>query len=640
MYPKRASLTLRPAHFRLNISRDRPLNKDGSGLHAGNMQAKIGRYEIIRRIGRGSQGTVYLGRDPTLDRLVAIKVLTASDAALNTVAEDGTPLEARISSKLKHPNIVPIYDAGEYLAGPYLIFEYVEGVPLAQTLKSRGAMSIEDAVPMITAILKALSTAHAADILHLDLSPRNILIDADNAPRVMDFGLAQYVSMAREPKEFASGTLRYMAPEHFQADPLGPWTDVFALGSTFYEIVTGKRAMQGTTLPEIRHQIVDGNVDFEPLKTLPNGEAFARFLAGALEKGREGRYADCSSMSEAFQLFLDEANLSEKANSEGSSHSTIDFLLRRMQRTGDFPAISKTLSDINRLTGDDRQANADKLANVILRDFALTSKLLKLVNSSFYGARATEISSVSQAVVFLGVEQVRMTANSLAFFGHMKNDSAALKDSMTKSFMSGLIARHLGLRAKLPGAEEAFIGGMCQNLGENLVIFYFPDEYEDIVELQAHENLDKAAAARGVLGVAYADVGAAVARNWNLPYSIIEAIRGVPPGAVSPPASDEEKLRDLAVFANELCDLFQHLALGEIDIALQSLQQRFAPSVDLDPAYCRKLIAAVFEKLKQFAPIFEINVATNRFCRSVQAWVDLQPDAGLQDVPVTRQVAT
>jgi len=186
------------------------------------MQTKIGRYEIIRRIGRGSQGTVYLGRDPTLDRLVAIKVLTASDAALNTVADDGTPLEARISSKLKHPNIVPIYDAGEYLAGPYLIFEYVEGVPLAQTLKSRGAMSIEDAVPMITAILKALSTAHAADILHLDLSPRNILIDADNAPRVMDFGLAQYVSMAREPKEFASGTLRYMAPEHFQAEPLGP----------------------------------------------------------------------------------------------------------------------------------------------------------------------------------------------------------------------------------------------------------------------------------------------------------------------------------------------------------------------------------------------------------------------------------
>lgn len=604
------------------------------------MQAKIGRYEIIRRIGRGSQGSVYLGRDPTLDRLVAVKVLTATDAALNMVDEDGTPLEARISSKLKHPNIVPIYDAGEYLAGPYLIFEYVQGQPLAQVLKRQGPMSIEEAVPLIKAILKALSTAHAADILHLDLSPRNVLIDADNAPRVMDFGLAQYVSIAREPKEFASGTLRYMAPEHFQGEPLGPWTDVFALGSTFYEVVTGTSAMQGKNLPEIRHQIIDGTVDVEPLKKMPHGEAFARFLAGALEKGREGRYADCWAMAEAFQLFLDEAGLSGRTSSQGSSHSTIDFLLRRMQRTGDFPAISKTLSDINRLTGDDRQANADKLANVILRDFALTNKLLKLVNSSFYGARATEITSVSQAVVFLGVEQVRMTANSLAFFGHMKSDSAALKDSMTKSFMSGLIARHLGLRAKLPGAEEAFIGGMCQNLGENLVIFYFPDEYADIVDLQRREDLDKAAAARGVLGVAYSEVGAAVAKTWNLPQSITEAIRGVPPGALAKPLSDEEQLRDLAVFANELCDLYQHLELGEIDIALQALLLRFAPSVELDPTYCQKLITAVFEKLKQFAPIFEINIATNRFCRSVQAWVDVQPAPAERAEPAAKRVAT
>ena len=603
------------------------------------MEAKIGRYEIIKRIGRGSQGSVYLGRDPTLDRLVAVKVLTAADAELNMVDDDGTPLEARISSKLKHPNIVPIYDAGECPAGPYLIFEYVEGLPFAQVLKSRGSMSIGDAVPMIASILKALSAAHAAEILHLDLSPRNILIDADNVPRVMDFGLAQYVSIAREPKEFASGTLRYMAPEHFLGEPLGPWTDVFALGSTFYEVVTGQVAMQGKRLEVIQYRIIAGDVDFEPLKKMQHGDAFARFLAGALEKGREGRYADCSTMSEAFDLFLEETGLADKKNAEGSSHSTIDFLLRRMQRTGDFPAISRTLSDINRLTGDDRQANADKLANVILRDFALTGKLLKLVNSSFYGTRASEITSVSQAVVFLGVEQVRMTANSLAFFGHMKNDSAVLKDSMTKSFMSGLIARYLAQRAKLPGAEEAFISGMCQNLGENLVIFYFPDEFEDIIELQRREGLDKAAAARGVLGVGYAEVGAAVAKTWNLPRSIIEVIRGVPPGVLAVPQSDDEKMRDVAVFANELCDLFQHHERDDIDHALHDLLARFEQSVLLEHGFCQELIAAVFEKLKQFAPIFEINVATNDYCRAVQSWIDVQPAATESDEPAAKQAA-
>jgi serine/threonine protein kinase len=603
------------------------------------MDAKIGRYEIIRRIGRGSQGSVYLGRDPTLDRFVAVKILTATDAELNKIDEDGTPLEARISSKLKHPNIVPIFDAGECMAGPYLIFEYVEGLPLAQVLKHKGPLSIEDAVPMISAILQALGNAHAAEILHLDLSPRNILIDADNAPRVMDFGLAQYVNIAREAQDSATGTLRYMAPEHFMGDPLGPWTDVFALGSTFYEVVTGQQAMRGKTLEQIQYQIIAGEVDFEAMKTMPHGEAFARFLAGAFEKGREGRYADCSTMQEAFQLFLEESGLGGAPNKDGSSHSTIDFLLRRMQRTGDFPAISRTLSDINRLTGDDKQANADKLANVILRDFALTGKLLKLVNSSFYGTRASEITSVSQAVVFLGVEQVRMTANSLAFFGHMKNDSSVLKDSMTKSFMSGLIARHLALRAKLPGAEEAFISGMCQNLGENLVIFYFPDEFEDIVDLQRREGLDKVAAARGVLGVGYAEVGAAVAKTWNLPRSITEAIRGVPPGALMVPQSDEEMMRDLAVFANELCDLFQQHERDDVEFALKDLMARFEPSVRLEYAFCQKLVAAVFEKLKQFAPIFEINVATNDYCRSVQAWVDVQPAANEATAPTARHAS-
>ena len=587
----------------------------------------IGRYELIRAVGKGSQGSVYLGRDPTLDRLVAIKVLTNKDVELNSMTDDGVPLEARISSKLKHPNIVPIFDAGECRAGPYLVFEFVEGKTLAQTLESTGALPIEAAVPLIDAILKAVAAAHTSEILHLDLSPRNVLIDTDDVPRVMDFGLAQYVSIAREPKETTTGTLRYMAPEHFLGKPLGPWTDVFALGSTFYEVVTGTRAMEGRTVEQIQYKIVVGEVDFAPFKNLPHGDAYTRFLTGALERSQEGRYADCSVMSEAFELFLTETGLAEKALTAASSHSTIDFLLRRMQRMGDFPTISRTLADVNRLTGDDVDANADKLANVILRDFALTNKLLKLVNSAYYGVRAAEITSISHAVVFLGVEQVRMTANSLSFFGHMKGDSAVLKDSMTKSFLSGLISRHLAQRQRLQGKEEAFICGMCQNLGENLVIFYFADEFEDINELQRTKGLSKSAAARGVLGVAYPELGAAVAKTWNLPHSIIETIRGIPPGPIHKPAAEDEQLRDIAVFANELCDLFQHMEQDEIDDAMQELLTRFAPSVALEPDFCVKLMNAGFNMLQQYAPIFEINVSASSYCQSVQSWLDQHMEA-------------
>ena len=584
----------------------------------------VGRYELIRSLGKGAQGSVYLGWDPTLDRMVAIKVLTSIDAELNSMTDDGAPIEARMSSKLKHPNIVPIFDAGECPVGPYLVFEYVEGTTLAQALKSGEVLTIEAAVPLISAILKAVATAHAAGIVHLDLSPRNLLIDADHVPRVMDFGLAQHVSVAHEPKGFATGTLRYMAPEHFIGQALGPGADVFALGSTFYELVTGRRAMDANGLEAIQYKIIHGEVDFEPLRAEAHGEAFAQFLAGAFEKSQDGRYADGSVMSEAFELFLNETGLTEQSQTAAASHSTIEFLLRRMQRIGDFPTISRTLSDINRLTGDVANANADKLANVILRDFALTGKLLKLVNSAFYGTRASEITSISQAVVFLGVEKVRMTANSLTFFGHMKGDSAVLKDSMTKSFLSGLIARHLALRDRLPETEEAFICGMCQNLGENLVIFYFADESEDINELQRTKELSKFAAARGVLGVGYPELGAAVARSWNLPRSIIAAIRGVSPGPIHKATDDVERLRNVAVLANELCDLFQNHESDGVEAAMLTLLTRFNASVELDPDYCVKLIHAAFEKLKQFAPIFEITVASSRFCQSVQSWLDLR----------------
>ena len=584
-----------------------------------NEKQTIGRYEMLRAIGKGAQGAVYLGRDPALDRLVAIKIMTCANPDLVSMTDDGVPLEGRIAGKLKHPNIIPVFDAGECDVGPFLVFEYVEGNTLAENLKEHGPQPIDKAVSMMAAILQAVATAHSAEILHLDLNPRNVLIDEDGVPRVMDFGLSQFFSKVREPSQFATGTLRYMSPEHFLGQPIGPYTDVFALGSTFYEVVTGQRAMAGTVFEDIRDRIIDGNVDFAPIKEHPHGEAFARFLAGALEPRQEGRYADCAAMKEAFELFLSESGLEDQANVAATNHSTVDFLLRRMQRTGDFPTISRTLSDINRLTGDDPDANADKLANVILRDFALTSKLLKLVNSSFYGARATEITNISDAVVLLGVEQVRMTANSLTFFGAMKGDSAVLKDSMTKSFLTGLISRHLAKRTNLRGAEEAFICGMCQNLGENLVIFYFPDEFDAIAELQQDKQMGKGAAARGVLGVDYAELGAAVAKTWNLPQSITDAIRGVPPGPIRLPAGEDEQLRNLAVFANELCDL---IVGDEGDAALQAHLDRFAPSVELDAEYLAKLIDAAFDKLKQYAPIFEISVASSNYCNAVQAWLD------------------
>lgn len=583
----------------------------------------IGRYELIRVLGKGSQGSVQLARDPTLDRHVAIKILNAAASDLNLRAEDGTPVEARTSSKLKHCNIIPIYDAGLSMHGPYLVFEFVEGKPLSELLAREKRFSLERAIPLMKAVLDALAHAHAAEILHLDLSPRNILVGDDGVPRIMDFGLAQYRDFTREPSRMTTGTLRYMSPEHMLQKPLGPWTDVFALGITFYELVTGRRPFDGIQTRDIQLKIAAAKIDMKPLLALPHGELFARFLAGALERDREGRYGDASSMREAFELFLTEAGLSGGGKDDANTHSTIEFLMRRMQRKKDFPSISRTLSDINRLTGEGSSASADKLANVILRDLALTSKLLKLVNSAYYGARVAEVTSISQAVVILGVKQVRMTANSLSFFGHLRGDSEELKDSMTRSFLAGLIARHLAKQQRMGDAEEAFICGMCQNLGENLAMYYFAEDYADIRELRQNKQLDKTAASRGVLGVSFSELGAAVARVWNLPKSIIHAIRGMPAGPVVAPTDETEKLRDLAVFANRLCEALQHEDAALVDQQLDAVLERFAASVAPERDYSVKLVTAAFEKLIEYAPIFEINVPSSRYCSSVKAWVAL-----------------
>lgn len=586
----------------------------------------IGRYEVVAPIGRGSQGSVVKAVDPVLDRFVAIKILSDANAELNTLADDGTPLEARIASQLKHPNVVPIYDAGEIDGAPYLVFEYVEGTTLAARLKKSGALTIRQAVPVIDSVLQGLCDAHARQILHLDLNPRNILFDGDGLPRIMDFGLAQFFANMVTDDETVSGTLSYMSPEHMLGKPMGPWTDVFALGCTFFEVVSGERVFKGSTQEEIQLQIVSASIDYSALRSLEFGPEFIRFLQGALERNASGRFADAAVMSEAFALFLTETGLGSEREGTDTNHSTIEFLMRRMARKADFPTVSQTLADINRMTGDESNACADKLSKVILRDFALTSKLLRLVNSAFYGTRSSEITSVSQAVVFLGLEQIRMTANSLMFFGHLKGDSRALKDSLIRSFMSGLIARHLAREIYLPQPEEAFISGLCQNLGENLAIYYFPDEFADIEEMRAEQHLGKCAASRGVLGVSYAELGAAVARTWHLPESIVAAIRGLPAGPLQQPDNMDEALRDAAIFANELGDLFQSRSRDEMKSEIHWLLKKFERSIEVDHGYCVRLIAAGYEKLKEYAPLFELSVQSSDYCKAVHAWLDVQAE--------------
>ena len=176
------------------------------------MSKHIGRFELRGELGRGAQSIVYLGFDPQLQREIAIKTLHFAhpDPIQNRALLD----EARTVGKMRHPSIVPIFEAGEQDGDLYLVFEYVPGKNLAEFLRQSDALPPIKAVSILRPILDAVAYAHAQGIIHRDLKPSNILLDDDGTPRVMDFGIATRVKGASEAADRITGTPAYMATEY------------------------------------------------------------------------------------------------------------------------------------------------------------------------------------------------------------------------------------------------------------------------------------------------------------------------------------------------------------------------------------------------------------------------------------------
>ena len=608
---------------------------------------QIGRYEIVERIGRGMQGTVYKARDPELDRLVAIKLLHAesADEELSGEADSDTetPLEARISSRLRHPNIVSIYDFGHLLSYQYLVFEYVEGQTLRQLLGSRGNLSIEQVARLAVPIIDAIAYAHGEGVVHLDLSPRNVLVDARQNPRIMDFGLSQFATTYEQQGDEIKGTPIYMAPEYFSGEPLGPYTDIYALAASFYQLVVGEPLVGGRSIAEIAYGIQHNDADFARIPDDERRDDFTAVLRACLEKDYRKRVQNGAQLKQLFARFLSRHPV--EALGQGSEvHSTVRFLLRRMQRKEDFPSISRVLNDINRLTEEGNSATADKLANIILRDYALTNKLLKLVNSAMYAGAGSKVASVSKAIVLLGFKKVRSIANSLAYFGRLQggSDNARLRDAMIRSFLSGLLSRHLVQRAQAGDAEEGFICGLFQNLGENLTAYYFAEDHAEILALAALGGGDKVAASKRVLGVSFVDLGVEVAEIWGLPGSIIESIRGVEPDRAEDGSSPYAHVRDSAVFANRLCAIPELATQAEQDAAFASLISEQGAALGLDETLSVRLYAAAMEKLAANASILEFDPDSSTYCHAARDWLatrSVDANAG-QDAPLAASAAS
>src|SRR4051812_16639955 len=216
-------------------------------------EALAERYEIRREIGRGGMATVYLARDLRHDRLVALKLL---DPELRAVLGVERFLgEIRLTAKLQHPNLLPLFDSGDADGLLYYVMPFIEGESLRALLDREHQLPIHEAVRIATGVAAALEYAHRAGVIHRDLKPENILLN-DGQPLLADFGIALAVSKAGGARitqtGLSLGTPQYMSPEQATGDrAIDARTDIYSLGALTYEMLTGEPPHVGATAQAI-----------------------------------------------------------------------------------------------------------------------------------------------------------------------------------------------------------------------------------------------------------------------------------------------------------------------------------------------------------------------------------------------------
>lgn len=252
---------------------------------------KIGKFEIVELLGRGAMGMVYKGRDPSLARHVAIKVMTAHlemDPELRT----RFLREAQAAGSLQHPNITTIYELGESGGQAYIVMEFVPGRDLDDIITAREALTVVEKVDVIEQVSRGLSYAHERKIIHRDVKPANIRVTESGQVKLMDFGVAHLVSSELTQTGSLIGTPYYMAPEVITGDTVDIRADIFSLGATFYELISYHRPFQGESLQTVFNKILQ--TDPAPLRELGFDVApqIQKVLDRSLAKDPRDRYAD------------------------------------------------------------------------------------------------------------------------------------------------------------------------------------------------------------------------------------------------------------------------------------------------------------------------------------------------------------
>ena len=272
---------------------------------------KLGRYELIRVLGKGAMGLVYEGRDPNLDRRVAIKTIKVENLSDSAAAEYEVRFrtEARSAARLQHPNIVSVYDSDRDGDIAFLVMEFVEGDDLKHYLDKGAVYTLQQTLSIMADLLSALSYAHSQKIVHRDIKPANLLVQASGSIKLADFGVARIQDSGDATRTQGSivGTLKYMSPEQIEGRPIDARADLFAAAVVLYQLLTSQRPFDGDS----DFAVIQKIVSYTPMAaTLYNPNlppAIDAVMAKALAKSRDMRYGSAQEFLAALQAACKDA---------------------------------------------------------------------------------------------------------------------------------------------------------------------------------------------------------------------------------------------------------------------------------------------------------------------------------------------
>ena len=282
-----------------------------------------GRYRLEAKLGSGGMSTVYLARDQTLDRQVAVKVMHREMSEQADQIERFRQ-EARSVAKLSHPNVVSVIDAGEDGGHPYIVFEYVEGETLKQRIAREGALDPQEAIAYAIEVGRGLSVAHGRNMVHRDIKPQNVLIDAEGRAKLTDFGISRQLEQdGMTATGRVLGTTDYVSPEQAMGRQVDPRSDVYSLGVVLYEMLLGQVPFQADSQVGVAMKHVNEELPDVQRRRPELSAAVALVVERATAKDPAERYQDVGEMIDDLSTAL-EVEAARAGSTAGGATAVLD----------------------------------------------------------------------------------------------------------------------------------------------------------------------------------------------------------------------------------------------------------------------------------------------------------------------------